>query len=198
MKAAIIVGCVVLSVQCAHAQPFYGDPHYLEKRKAEVEKAYQEYQEREKERTAAEAKRQMENARQLAEAQRKDAETQAQIRAAQIQAENQYRIWFSKPENKLLVAYDLMHRVQYCRQLRDGYLVINISQPEYERATVAVKAIERVALQARPDLNTDDLWKQGEQRMYRADALYNNYTCKEFLYNLYKMSPTSVYEYQKP
>jgi len=119
---------------------------------------------------------------------KKQAEAQA---AAQREA--------AKPENKLLAAYDLLHRVQYCRQVRDGYLVINISEPEYDRAIIAVKAIEKMALQAVPNLNTDDLWKQGEQRMYRdRSTWYNNYTCKEFLQDLYKMSPTSVYHYAKP
>jgi hypothetical protein len=180
-----------------------------ERKSAEAEAEYhnsefckgkrQEYTEAEKQRTEAEAKRQMEIARQMAEAQKRAAEEQAKQKAAQMEAENQYRIWFSKPENKLLVAYELMHRVQYCRQVRDGYLVINISEPEYDRATIAVKAIEKVALQAIPDLNTDDLWKQGEQRMYRNSGFgYNNFTCKQFLQELYKMSPTTVYQYPKP
>jgi hypothetical protein len=134
----------------------------------------------------------------LEEATKKAWDEKARRDAEQAEAENQRRIWFSKPENKLLVAYDLMHRIQFCRQVRDGYLVVNISEPEYDRAITAVKAIEKVALQAVPDLNTDDLWKQGEQRMYQNKTFYYDRSCKQFLQHLYNMSPTTVYEYQKP
>ena len=58
-----------------------------------------EAEKRERERRVAEVKA-------LEEATKKAWEEKARRDAAQAEAENQRRIWFSKPENKLLVAYE--------------------------------------------------------------------------------------------
>jgi hypothetical protein len=128
-----------------------------------------------------------------------EAEKQRAIQRARTEeAERQQREWWSKPENRLVVAYDLFHRVQFCRQVRDGYLVVNISEPEYERATTAVKAVERAVLTESPDLNTDAVWVQGEQRMKQGGFTAYSQTCKAALNDLFRMSPAPVYQYQKP
>jgi hypothetical protein len=76
-------------------------------------------------RKVAEAQERAEAARRERERKEEEAkkaaeEERARRVAEQREAQRQYNIWFSKPESKLLVAYDLLHRVQYCRQVRDA------------------------------------------------------------------------------
>jgi hypothetical protein len=137
-----------------------------------------------------------------AEAQRKAAEAKL---AAQAEAEKraaEYQRWAATPEGQrqiaadtLLQAYVLFARVQFCRQLRDGYAVVYISEPEYERSRAAVKAVEKSILAQQPSLNTNAIWQQAVQEK----GFYANDTsCANTRIALYKMSPTSVYQYQKP
>ena len=98
----------------------------------------------------------------------------------------------------LLQAYGYFARVQFCRQLRDGYAVVYISEPEYERSHSAVKAVERYVLAQQPDLNTNAIWQEAVQRMRTSGFYANDTTCANTRIALYKMSPNSVYQYQKP
>jgi hypothetical protein len=65
-----------------------------------------------------------------------------------------------KPVNRLFVAYQLYSNVQFCHEVRQGYLSVWINDVELERARLVTKAIEKVALAETPDLDTDAMWRK--------------------------------------
>lgn len=58
-----------------------------------------------------------------------------------------------RPVIRMYEAYRLYSYTQFCHQLRDGYALIYISDPEMQRAKQAIKAIEADL----PELDDDDL-----------------------------------------
>jgi hypothetical protein len=144
---------------------------------------------RERERQAAEAQRaaMAEQAKRLAEQQARFAE---EARLAEIEAR--------KPINRLYRAYSLFARVDFCRQVREGFVVVWINGPEYERSYAAVKAVESKAMAEQPELNSDDVWQKAVQAMKSSNWLANSYTCGDAREALYRMSPVNVYQFHKP
>jgi hypothetical protein len=130
---------------------------------------------------------------------RKEAKRQRQLaeekaRIARLQAEQQ-RI-ANLPSNRLLTAYKLYSTLQFCNQVRKGYLVVWINDIELERAHVAVKAIEKKVLAEQSDIDTDAIWKQARSEM--KGAWSNQASCQQGLQRLLLMSPVGVYDIQKP
>jgi hypothetical protein len=139
------------------------------------------------------------------EAKRKAAEARAAEEAAAAKQAFQWQQWASSPDgqrqiaaNTLLEAYVHFARVQFCHQLRDGYAVVYISVPEYERSHAAAKAVEKSILAQQPNLNTSAIWQQAVQRIRSGGFNATDITCANERVALYRMSPSSVYQYQKP
>jgi len=130
----------------------------------------------------------------------------AKREAAKKAAEQaEWQRWATSPEgkrqlaaNRLLQAYGYFAKVQFCYQVRDGYAVVYISGPEYERSHDAVKAIEKSVLAEQPDLNSSDIWQQAVRQMKNENWYANSNSCSSVRIALYNMSPKPVYQYPKP
>jgi hypothetical protein len=101
-----------------------------------------------------------------------------------------------KPVNQLFVAYKLYAHVQFCHQVRQGYMVVWINEVELERARQAAKAVEKVALSENPDLDTDTLWRKAKEAAKGFRAW--DWSCRAVFSELLAMSPVSPYKSEKP
>jgi len=68
-----------------------------------------------------------------------------------------------RPVNQLFMAYKLYSHVQFCNEVRQGYMVVWINEVELERARQATKAIEKVALAENPEPRHRRPMAQGER-----------------------------------
>ena len=84
------------------------------------------------------------NAAQVAEAQRQQADAAGT----------------AKPEHVLLRSYAEYIYVKKCYDGREGYLSINVSDQELDKARTAVRSIEQKMIQTDPNLDKDALWKR--------------------------------------
>ena len=75
-------------------------------------------------------------------------------------------------------------------------MVVYVNDVELERAKLAVKAIEKSAVDEDPNLLPDALWKVALSRAKGWNA--NEWSCKEMYKQISRMSPTSLYPIQKP
>ena len=57
-----------------------------------------------------------------------------------------------EPHNRLFRAYARYIYLQFCNQVRQGYLLVHITDAELERAHIVTKAIETAALAEKSDL----------------------------------------------
>jgi hypothetical protein len=101
-----------------------------------------------------------------------------------------------RPVNQLLMAYKLYSHVQFCNEVRQGYMVVWINEVELERARQATKAIEKVALAENPDLDTDALWRKAKEAAKGFRAW--DWSCRAVFSELLAMSPVSPYKSEKP
>ena len=88
---------------------------------------------------------------------------QQRIRAAQEDEARQQQEdaeEIAKPENVLFRSYAKYIYLKRCYDDREGYLSVNISDPELEKARTAVSSIEQKLLQANPGLDKDTIWKR--------------------------------------
>ena len=119
-----------------------------------------------------------------------------EARAKQAAALEASRQAAKLPQNRVLRAYALYTKVAFCSEVRDGYLAVYISEPEFGRAKVAVKAIVSAALKEDSSLNTDELWNRGRQSVngfYATQPM-----CQGALNALLEESPVNTYNIQKP
>jgi hypothetical protein len=86
-------------------------------------------------------------------------EKQEELKRAKAEAVRQAAL----PHNRVINAYSLYARVAFCNEVREGYMLQYVSDPEFYRAKIAIKAIVATALKEDPSLNTDDLWNRGRQ-----------------------------------
>jgi hypothetical protein len=100
------------------------------------------------------------------------------------------------PANKLLNAYRLYAHLQFCSDVRQGYLAQYISDAELERARTATKAIEKQSLEKQSDLDTDEVWHSAVKAIQGLEADHDR--CHVSLNSLLAMSPVPVYNLQKP
>jgi hypothetical protein len=172
----------------------------------EVERAKQR-NEREKVEAEIEAKRKAElDAIEEDRAKRREAERAAERERlqkaaeeqAKIDAENRQRAAAEarKPENRLVNAYKVYSNVAFCNEVRQGYAYVWINDVEFERAKVAVKAIEDALKAEKADIDTKTLWQKAvqEARGWQADQ----WSCQQAYSTLRGLSPTSMYPIQKP
>jgi hypothetical protein len=123
----------------------------------------------------------------VAEAAKQAAEQKAQAERA---AEN------AKPHNRLYIAYQRWVYIQFCNEVRQGYLVTYVNDIERERARVAVKAIEKAALAEQADLDTDAIWTLARKAMVGKHAYQEQ--CRVELEALLRNSPVPTYDIRKP
>jgi hypothetical protein len=70
-----------------------------------------------------------------------------------------------RPENQLVVAYANYIGVRRCYEARQGFLAVNISDPEMDEARDAVKQIEQAFVSSIPEgTTTDQLWQYANKR----------------------------------
>lgn len=74
--------------------------------------------------------------------------------------QRQVDVEFNKPENVLLRAYQEYIVVKKCYDDRKGYLSVNISDEEIEKARQAARGIEQKLIEADSALDKDALWKK--------------------------------------
>jgi hypothetical protein len=117
-------------------------------------------------------------------------------RRLEIEAQKRAEIEARKPENRLIKAYQLYSNVQFCNQLRQGYMVVWVNDLELERARAATKAIEKSILVEQPGLNTNNLWQTALANAKGWQAYQRS--CDQAYSNLLSMSPVNVYPLQKP
>jgi hypothetical protein len=98
--------------------------------------------------------------------------------------------------NQLFVAYQLYSHVQFCHEVRQGYLSVWINDVELERARLVTKAIEKVALAETSDLDTDAMWRKALKVAKGFNA--NQGSCPAVLQQLLAMSPVNPYRHEKP
>jgi hypothetical protein len=130
----------------------------------------------------------LEQARQMAEQKRKAAE-----RAA----------WDRTPTGRLFNGYYHYATVQMCHAAREGYALVYVSEPEFERATAAVTSIVDKAVKEEPTLNTDALWKDAVNQATTRYSPILQYSgsrqlCQMELMQLTQSSPLPAYNLQKP
>lgn len=63
-------------------------------------------------------------------------------------------------KDKLYEGYWRFALVQYCHKVREGYAVIFVSDPEFERSETIAKAIEKKAIAEDGSLETNKIWRQ--------------------------------------
>jgi hypothetical protein len=108
----------------------------------------------------------------------------------------------AKPAGRVLYAYTLYVRINFCNQVREGYAVQYINDDQLARATVVVKTIVGKAQQEDPSINTDEIWQAARQEaahhphpIARANgAMFQAapYICQAHLTELFNQSPTPV------
>jgi hypothetical protein len=86
--------------------------------------------------------------------------------------------------------------IQFCNEVRQGYLVTYVNDIERERARVAVKAIEKAALAEQADLDTDAIWTLARKAMVGKHAYQEQ--CRVELEALLRNSPVPTYDIRKP
>jgi hypothetical protein len=100
------------------------------------------------------------------------------------------------PVNRVLNGYSYYADVKRCHDVRNGYLVQYINDPELERATVAVKAIVEKATAEDTTVDTDVQWQKA---LAYANTLPMDRTdCQYWLSQLFAMSPVPGYTTAKP
>jgi hypothetical protein len=117
---------------------------------------------------------------------------QEELKQAKAEAARQAAL----PHNRVINAYSLYARVAFCNEVREGYMLQYVNDPEFYRAKIAIKAIVAAALKEDPSLNTDDLWNKDRQAAggFHASQSY----CQLALNQLLNASPVNPYSIQKP
>jgi hypothetical protein len=87
-----------------------------------------------------------------------------------------------KPYWRLLSAYKGYIYVKYCNEVRQGYLSVYVNDVEFERARVAVKAIEKDALAEDNTMNTGTMWNDAILQVKGSYA--DQYRCQSSLNEL--------------
>jgi hypothetical protein len=105
--------------------------------------------------------------------------------------------------NLLSNGYAFFAHIQWCHDVREGYLSQYINDAELERAQTAIKAIVDKAKGMDATINTDDVWQLGLDRArpfmkMRDDGNGFSETCHWSLSQLFQLSPALVYSIQKP
>jgi hypothetical protein len=119
-------------------------------------------------------------------------EKQEELKRAKAEGARQAAL----PHNRVINAYALYTKVAFCSEVREGYMLQYVSEPELYRARIAIKAIVAAALKKDSSLNTDDLWNKGRQAAsgFHASRDY----CQFMLTQLLNASPVDTYSIQKP
>src|SRR5262249_2524806 len=94
------------------------------------------------------------------------------------------------------MAYKLYSHVQFCNQVRQGYMVVWINEVELERARQAAKAIEKVELAENPALDTDALGRRAKEAAKGSRG--GDCSCGTVFSDLRAMSRVSPYKSEKP
>lgn len=102
----------------------------------------------------------------------------------------------AKPSNKLFEAYWRFALVQYCHKVRQGYAMIFISDPEFERAQTVAKAIEKQVIAVDATLNTDAIWRESLGHAGKQSVSVD--WCQRAYSELLNMSPIGVFHMEKP
>jgi hypothetical protein len=95
-------------------------------------------------------------------------------------------------EDKLYEVYWRYAFVQYCHQVRQGYEMIFVSDPEFYRAQTIAKA---VAVNAK-GVDTDKIWRQALD--HNNDMPVSRDWCQRAYRESLEMSPVAVFDMQKP
>jgi hypothetical protein len=87
------------------------------------------------------------------EAKRQEARQQLEDNLQKANAEN------DKPAHVLVRSYADYIYIKNCYNQRKGYLAVNVSDEEFERARTAVQKVEQKMIDLEPRLDKDALWK---------------------------------------
>jgi hypothetical protein len=111
-------------------------------------------------------------------------------RRAEIQAEE------NSPHGQVRQAYTAYIFVRWCHEIREGYMVKYVNDVEMDRAETAIRAIVQKWKVQEPNMNTDQLWQQADQRVVGKPI--NLDTCHYGLRTLLDMSPIPAVRVTKP
>jgi len=126
------------------------------------------------------------------------AQTRQQIIDAIVAFNNRTPQQIAADNAKIPISYGYRHYmvVRYCNEIRQGYLLQYVNDVEFERATVAIKAIVNAAKAANPSIDTDEEWKLASKVANGTPITQE--TCQMHLAQLLRLSPLTVYSTDKP
>ena len=102
----------------------------------------------------------------------------------------------TQPEEKLFEAYWRFAFVQYCHRVREGYALIFVSDPEFERSETIAKAVAKNATAADTSLDTDKIWRQALD--HNNGLPVSRDWCQRAYRELLELSPVGVFSMEKP
>jgi hypothetical protein len=124
---------------------------------------------------------------------REQLEANARAARAEEERRRQEEAEANKPTNVLLLAYARYIYLKRCREDREGYLAINISEAEMGKAKEAVQLIEaKLKTKLDPNVNVDAMWaRANELANKRTGREKCQYTYRELLKMYQALAPES-------
>jgi hypothetical protein len=107
------------------------------------------------------------------------------------------------PRALISTAYTQYSFIQLCRQVRQGYAIINFNDDELQRARTAAKAIEKAAIAEDPTINPDKEFAEADELARSTfsdgeDKERIGELCRSVLNALLSSSPVSPYQAHRP